>query len=355
MMTEPAASPDPEEAVGLLLRDLRASPEGLSTAEARRRLLQYGPNELRRHRGVRWPAELAAQLTHPLALLLWAAAALSFGVGNGVIGIAVVLVIVLNAVFALAQEVQAERAVEALVTYLPQKAMALRDGHPTAVDVAELVPGDVVLLEEGERVPADLRLLDGAVEIDMSTLTGESAPVLRSAELVDVGVPRLAARDLTFMGATCTEGEARGVVFATGMHTELGRIAALSQQVAVERSPLERQVRRVAWLIAGVAVTMAIAFVPLAVFAAGLSIKNAVVFAVGLLAGNVPEGLLPVITLALAVAVRALAKRGAVVKRLSAVETLGSTDVICTDKTGTLTENRMRPRRRLDVRRRHES
>jgi calcium-translocating P-type ATPase len=127
------------------------------------------------------------------------------------------------------------------------------------------------------------------------------------------------------------------------MHTELGRIAALSQRVEVERSPLERQVRRVAWLIAGVAIAMALAFVPVAVFGAGLSIKNAVVTAVGLLAGNVPEGLLPVITLALAVAVRSLARRGAVVKRLSAVETLGSTDVICTDKTGTLTENRMRP------------
>jgi calcium-translocating P-type ATPase len=334
---------DPEEAVALLLRDLRSSPSGLSTGEAQRRVLQYGPNELRRRRGVHWPAELAAQLTHPLALLLWAAAGLSFAVGNSVIGIAVLLVIFLNAAFALAQELQAERAVEALSGYLPQRATALRDGRPTSIDVTELVPGDVVLIEEGGRIPADTRLVEGGIELDMSTLTGESAPVLRSAELIDVDVPRLEARDLAFMGATCTEGEARGVVFATGMHTELGRIAALSQKGKPERSPLERQVRHVAWLIAAVAVAMAIAFVPLAVFGAGLSIKNAVVFAVGLLAGNVPEGLLPVITLALAVAVGALAKRGAVVKRLSAVETLGSTDVICTDKTGTLTENRMRP------------
>jgi magnesium-transporting ATPase (P-type) len=185
---------NPEEAVGLLLRDLRASPDGLTTAEAQRRLLQYGPNELRRRRGLHWPAELAAQLTHPLALLLWAAAALSFAVGNGVIAIAVLLVIFLNAGFALAQELQAERAVEALSRYLPQKATALRDRRPGAVDVAELVPGDVVVLEEGERVPADVRLVRGALEVDMSTLTGESAPVLRSAELVDVDVPRLISR-----------------------------------------------------------------------------------------------------------------------------------------------------------------
>ncbi len=127
------------------------------------------------------------------------------------------------------------------------------------------------------------------------------------------------------------------------MHTELGRIAALSERVEEEPSPLERQVRRVAWLIAAVAIAMAVAFIPIAILGAGLSLKDSVVFAVGLLAGNVPEGLLPVITLALAVAVSAMARRGALVKRLSAVETLGSTDVICTDKTGTLTQNRMRP------------
>ena len=341
--TEPAHGPDPEEAIGLLLRDLHASRDGLSATEAARRRLQHGCNELKRRRGTRWPAELAEQLTHPLALLLWVAAVLSFAVGNSAVAIAVLLVILLNAAFALVQELQAERAVEALAGYLPQTATVIRDHKPQAIDVGEVVPGDIVMLEEGGRVPADVRLIEGAIEVDVSTLTGESAPVLRSADLIDVGVPRLEARDLGFMGATCTEGDALAVVFATGMHTELGRIAALSQRVDVDRSPLERQVRRVAWLIAVVAIVMAIAFVPVAVFAAGLSIGNAVVFAVGLLAGNVPEGLLPAITLALAVAVRGLARRGAVVKRLSAVETLGSTDVICTDKTGTLTENRMRP------------
>ena len=147
-----------------------------------------------------------------------------------------------------------------------------------------------------------------------------------------------------FSGTSVTGGEATGVVYATGMRTELGRIAALSERVKEEPSPLEKQVRRVAWLIAAVATGMSIAFVPVAIFGAGLSFKSSVVFAVGLLVANVPEGLLPVITLALAVAVRVLARRGALVKRLSAVETLGSTDVICTDKTGTITENRMRPR-----------
>src|SRR5450755_1225816 len=326
-----------------LLRDLRTTAHGLSSREAARRLVQFGPNALRRRGGVQWPREIARQLTHPLALLLWVAALLSFAVGSGTVGIAVLLVIFLNAAFAFVQELQAERAVEALAAYMPQHATVLRDGTPAVIEATGLVPGDVVVLEEGERIAADMRLLSGDVEVDLSTLTGESVPAFRSAELHDATVPCLVAQDLVFSGTVCTGGEAHGVVYATGMHTELGRIAALSELVKEEPSPLERQVRRVAWLIAGVAVALAIAFVPLAIFGAGLSVRNSVVFAVGLLAGNVPEGLLPVITLALAVAVSLLARRGALVKRLSAVETLGSTDVICTDKTGTLTENRMRP------------
>jgi calcium-translocating P-type ATPase len=326
-----------------LLRDLRTSEHGLSSREAERRLAQYGPNVLSRRGHVRWPREIARQLTHPLALLLWVAAALSFGVGSDVVGAAVVLVILLNAAFAFVQELQAERAVEALAGYMPQRATVLRDGTPAVIEATGLVPGDVLLLEEGARIAADMRLLSGAVEVDMSALTGESVPVTRSAEGHDRAVPRLQAHDLVFSGTICTGGEARAVAFATAMHTELGRIAALSERVREDPSPLELQVRRVAWLIAGIAVAMAFGFVPVAIFVAGLSVHNSVVFAVGLLAGNVPEGLLPVITLALAVAVRLLARRGALVKRLSAVETLGSTDVICTDKTGTLTENRMRP------------
>jgi calcium-translocating P-type ATPase len=325
------------------LRDLRTTGHGLSSREAARRLVQHGPNTLQRRGSVQWPREIARQLTHPLALLLWVAALLSFAVGSRAVGIAVVLVIILNAAFAFVQELQAERAVEALAEYMPQRVTVLRDGAPGLIEATGLVPGDVVLLEEGERIAADMRLLSGAVEVDLSALTGESVPALRSADPADGTVPRLEASDLVFSGTMCTGGEAHAVAYATGMHTELGRIAALSQRVKEDPSPLEQQVRRVAWLIAGIAVAMAMAFVPVAIFSTGLSIHNSVLFAVGLLAGNVPEGLLPVITLALAVAVSLLARRGALVKRLSAVETLGCTDVICTDKTGTLTENRMRP------------
>ncbi|WP_327004419.1 cation-transporting P-type ATPase [Dactylosporangium sp. NBC_01737] len=336
------AAQDPREPLDLLTRDLRCGLNGLSSREASRRLVVYGPNELTRHDGRRWWRELATQLVHPLALLLWLAAALALVSGSTALGIAIVAVVVVNALFAFVQEQQAERAVEALAAYLPQHANVIRDGRHTAVAARDLVPGDVLVVEEGERVCADARLISGAVEVDLSTLTGESLPAYRSTDQAPAAGPVLDARDLLFSGTTCTGGEARTLVVATGMRTELGRIAALSQRVGREESPLETQVKRVAWLIALVAVTVGIAFLPLGTLAAHLSLAAAFSFAIGLLVANVPEGLLPTITLALGMGVRELARGGAVVKRLSAVETLGSTSVICTDKTGTLTMNRMR-------------
>ena len=337
---ELTAAPDPMEPVAQLFRDLRSAPGGLSGREAARRLEVAGPNELTRRGGRRWPGELAGQFTHPLALLLALAAALAWASGTPRLAIAIAAVIVLNAAFSFAQELQAERAVEALAAFLPERAWVLRDGARIDIEARMLVPGDVLLIEEGERICADARLLAGTLEVDMSTLTGESVPVTRSAGAGDGTVPLLEAMDVVFSGAECTGGEAQALVTATGMGTELGRIAALSQRVGRDESPLERQVKRAAWLIAIVAVGAGIAFLPIGL-AAGLSVGAAVSFAIGLLVANVPEGLLPTITLALAVGVREMARRGALVKRLSAVETLGSTSVICTDKTGTLTQNRM--------------
>jgi calcium-translocating P-type ATPase len=333
---------DPRGALHALMRDLQTREQGLSSREARRRLVAYGANELVRRRGTRWPRELGAQFTHPLALLLWLAAALAFGAGSRLVGAAIVAVIVLNACFAFFQEQQAEKAVEALRRYLPQQAAVRRDGKRQVVEARELVPGDLALIEEGERISADARLVDGTLEVDLSTLTGESQPVLREAGVGSLDGSLLAARNIVFSGTTCVGGSASAVVFATGMQTELGRIAALTEGVESEPSPLETEVRRVAWLIALVAIVAGLAFLPIGWLAAGLPLHDALSFAIGLIVANVPEGLLPTITLALAVGVAGLARRGALVKRLSAVETLGSTTVICTDKTGTLTENRMR-------------
>ncbi|TYB43928.1 cation-translocating P-type ATPase [Actinomadura chibensis] len=335
------ATADPREPLALLRRELHTGDRGLSGREAARRLAVYGPNRVRRREGRSLPRLLSAQFLHPLALLLWGAGALAFVAGTHVLGWAILAVIVINAVFALLQEHQAERAVEALAAYLPERADVVRDGRRQAVEAAELVPGDLIVLAEGDKIPADARLTDGALEIDLSMLTGESAPVERVAAPSEQGVTLVHEPNLVFSGTTCTGGEARAIVFATGGHTELGRIAALSQRAPRRDSPLETQVKKVAWLIAAVAVGMGAVFLLIGTLV-GLPLRDALMFAIGLLVANVPEGLLPTITLALAVGVRVLAKQGAVVKRLSAVETLGSTSVICTDKTGTLTQNRMR-------------
>ncbi|MFE3373256.1 cation-translocating P-type ATPase [Streptomyces sp. NPDC059173] len=337
----PGQAFDPSEPVPRLHRELATGPQGLSAREASRRLAVHGPNELRSKPRSSFMRDLSAQIAHPLALLLWAAAALAFVAGLGVLGWAILAVIAVNAAFALLQERQAERAVETLARYLPEQAFAVRDGRTQQVEARDLVPGDVILLEEGDKIPADARVTEGGVEVDLSMLTGESAPVERTDSVGRAGAPLIEEPNLVFSGTACLVGQARATVFATGDRTELGRIAALSQRSGREPSPLEQQVKKVAWLIAAVAVAIGMVFLVVGV-AVGLPLTDSLTFAIGLLVANVPEGLLPTITLALAVGVRALARRGAVVKRLSAVETLGSTDVICTDKTGTLTLNRMR-------------
>ena len=284
---------DVEEEVPRLLAQLRTQVNGLDEREAARRLQQVGPNEIRRETGPHWWRSLLDQFIHPLALLLWLAAGLSLATGVLTLAVAIVMVIVLNAGFAFVQERQAEHATEALRDLLPPRARVRRGGTLVEIAATALVPGDLLLLAEGDQLSADTRLIAGAVEVDMSPLTGESQAVTRSAERSRPAAATLEAEDLVFAGTLCTGGDAQAVVYGTGMHTQLGRIAALSQTVVDERSPLQRQVNRAAQLIA------------------------------------------------LAVGVRRMAKRRALVKKLTAVETLGSTEVICTDKTGTLTEGRM--------------
>ncbi|GAA4783437.1 cation-transporting P-type ATPase [Actinomycetospora chlora] len=333
--------PDLDAPLDRLWHELRSGPEGLDERDAARRLQVQGPNALPARSRASWPRALARQVVHPLALLLWAASGLALLAGTPVLAAAIVVVVLLNAGLAFWQEQHAEHAVAALEAYLPARTRVLRGGVAREIPAVEVVTGDVVLLGEGAAVPADGRLVSGAVEIDMSALTGESVPVARRAGAHPPG-PVLEAPDLVFRGTTCTVGSARAVVTGTGVHTEIGRIAALTGHVGHRESPLEVQVRRVAWLIAAVALGTGAAFLPIGLLA-GLSFTAALVFAIGLLVANVPEGLLPTITLALAAGVRSLARHGAVIRRLSAVETLGSTTVICTDKTGTLTRNRMRP------------
>jgi magnesium-transporting ATPase (P-type) len=195
---------DPREPVSLLMRDLRCGAGGLSAREVQRRLVVYGPNELSRRGGRRWWRELAGQFTHPLALLLWLAAVLAVVAGTAALAVAIVVVIIVNAAFAFVQEQHAEKAVEALSAYLPQHASVVRDGARQTIEARALVPGDVMIIEEGDRISADARIISGGVEVDLSTINGESLPAYRSADQTDLEGPLLDARDLVFSGTNCT-------------------------------------------------------------------------------------------------------------------------------------------------------
>ncbi|KOY56950.1 HAD-IC family P-type ATPase [Streptomyces sp. XY332] len=238
----PDTAPDPLEPLPLLRRELHTGRRGLSSREAERRLAVYGPDEVRRSARTGILRELLRQLVHPLALLLWAAAALAFIAAIAVLGWAIVAVILVNAGFALVQERQAEKAVETLARYLPAQAQVIRDGQAQHVPARDLVPGDLIALVEGDRIPADARLTEGGAEADLSMLTGESTPVERLAGPGLGGLSLFQEPNLVFSGTTATEGQAQAIVFATGDHTELGRIAALSRRTRREPSPLERQV-----------------------------------------------------------------------------------------------------------------
>ncbi|MDO8933178.1 MAG: cation-transporting P-type ATPase [Rhodocyclaceae bacterium] len=329
------------------LASLGSGPAGLSDAEAARRLAEFGPNRIEAVTGQPLWLGLLAEFSHFFALILWLAAALAFfaerfdpGQGMVELGWAIVGVIVVNGLFSFWQAYRAERALAALRELLPSRVDVVRNGRPLAIAAAGLVPGDLLLLAEGAQVPADCRIVAAwGLRANLATLTGEARPKARGSA-ADATDDPLAARNLLLAGTLIVSGECRAAVFATGMTTEFGRIARLTQTVGETESPLQREIRRVSKLVAALALTLGLVFFA-AGQAAGLPFWASFMFAIGIIVANVPEGLLPTVTLALALAAQRMAKRNALVRHLPAVETLGSATVILTDKTGTLTQNRM--------------
>ena len=322
---------------------LDSSPEGISSDEAAGRLGKYGANVLEEKRAVHLWRKILSQFTHLLAILLWVAGVLAIFSDSVPLGIACFMVILINAAFSFWQEYKAERAIESLKKILPRKARVVRDGAEVEIDADLLVPGDFMLLEAGNNISADARVISAMeMRVDNSALTGESEPQTRRSEAV--GVEKAALADLpnlVFAGTNVATGSGTAVVYATGMKTEIGKIAGLTQAVKEEPSPLQKELGTVSKVIAAIAVVFGIVFFLLGFFVVHLSRTASFIFAIGLIIANVPEGLLPTVSLALAMGTQRMAKRHALIKKLSSVETLGSTTVICTDKTGTLTTNEM--------------
>ncbi|MCL6471896.1 MAG: cation-transporting P-type ATPase [Firmicutes bacterium] len=322
---------------------LNSSPRGLSEDEAKRRLDEYGPNKIEEVKGTSLILKFISNFYHLFAVLLWVGAALAFIGGLPELGYSIIAVIVINAIFSFWQEYKAEKATEALKKLLPSYSKVLRDGAIKRIPVEELVPGDVIVLEEGDNISADARLVE---EFEMrtinATLTGESAPVRRTSDpVLKEGVKLIESPNIVFAGTSVARGSGRAVVYATGARTEFGKIAGLTQRTATEFSPLQKEMIWITRIVAILAITLGIIFFILGSQIAGLSLPVAFLFSIGIIVANVPEGLLPTVTLSLALGVQRMARKHALIKKLSAVETLGSTNVICTDKTGTLTQNEM--------------
>ncbi len=326
---------------------LRSSPDGLSSLEAGKRLREFGANRIERMHGVRAWQRFMRGFTHFFAVVLWIAAAFAFaaelmepGQGMGVLGIAILGVIIINALFSFYQEHRAETAVAALQRLLPHRVNVLRDRSPHSLNADQLVPGDVIFLAAGDDVPADCRLVESfGVRMNQATLTGESVP-LPGDTAPSAAHDSMRARNVVLAGTSMVAGEAKALVFATGMHTEFGRIAHLTQAAGETLSPLQKEIIRLSRLIAALATGLGVLFFFIG-YIKGLSLWVGLLFAIGIIVANVPEGLLPTVTLALAMGSQRMARRNALIRHLPSVETLGSATVICSDKTGTLTENRM--------------
>jgi len=320
---------------------MKSSESGLSAAEAQQRLAEHGPNVIKHGKRETPLALIGRQVNNPLIWVLLGSSVLAILMGKTTDGLVVLCVVVLNTLIGFIQELRAGKAIEALNAMVPQTATVIRAGRRISLPAAELVPGDVAALTSGDQVPADVRLLSiRNLRIDEAPLTGESVPVEKQTDVFPPNTSLGDRRNMAYGGTLVTYGTATAVVVATADDTELGRISSMLRETSQMETPLTRQIGCVAkWLTIAILVLAALLVVVGRV--RGYGWGDAVLAAIALAVGAIPEGLPAIITIALAIGVQRMARRQAIIRRLPAVETLGSTTVICSDKTGTLTRNEM--------------
>ena len=331
------------ELIDDVFRRLRSSPHGLSTDQARSRLERYGRNVIAEVKKRPLTRKFLAHLVDFFSILLLSASALAAVAEMPSLSLTIILVVLINAALGFVQEWRAERAMEALRRWIPLYAKVTRDGRLQRIPVEEIVPGDIILLEEGDRVPADARLFE-AFELWTNNvpLTGESTPQPRSVETPPRGARSdLEAPNMVFMSTSVALGTGRAVVIGTGMNTRFGKIAGLTQQIESPISPLQKEIAYLARLDFLAAIGVGAFFFALGSGFLNLAVYDAILFMIGVMVACVPEGLQVTVSTSLALSVLRMSKQNVLVKRLSAVQTLGSTTVICTDKTGTITKGEM--------------
>jgi magnesium-transporting ATPase (P-type) len=323
--------------------ELITSSEGLSSDEATARLKLNGPNLLTEVTGYSDWQKLLSHTIHPLAGMLWAAGAIAFVISEPVLGIVIWILVLVNSVFSYWRERRTEQAMKALRRLLPAYARLARDGCEQSIPASDLVPGDVLILADGDNIPADARVVEAyGLRTNNAILTGEAASALKTADAsFRDGISDLERPNLVFAGTSVVSGTGRAVIFATGMQSQFGRIAHLTQAVREQPSPLQRELEHLTRSISIIAVTIGLIVFVEGVFDLGLGLYPSFLLALGILVAAVPEGLPATLTLTLAISGQRLAQRNVLVKKLSVIETLGTVSIICTDKSGTLTQNQM--------------
>lgn len=327
--------------VSAVFTNLQSSSKGLSSEEAANRLQKYGPNEIKKSEEESEWKSFFKNFVSMMAILLWISGAIAMMSGTVELGIAIWLVNIINGLFSFWQERAAKRATDALNNMLPTYVQVIRDGKKIQIDSKTLVPGDVFILQAGNSIPADARLISASsMQVDQSALNGESVPESKTTAYAP-GEGSYAETNLVYSGTTVGAGTARAIAFATGMNTEFGKIAQLTQKQNKVDSPLTQELNRLTKQLSIIAVSIGVVFLLAAIFFVKYPFAKAFIFALGMIVAFIPEGLLPTVTLSLAQGVKRMAKKHALVKELNSVETLGETTVICSDKTGTLTQNQM--------------
>lgn len=338
------------ETTETVLESLGSGKNGLDASEARERLNKYGKNKLDEERKKSVFTRFVEQLADPMVIVLFAAAVISGALGEIIDSAVILFVVILNSILGVVQEGKAEKAIEALQKMTSPYSKVRRNGHVVKIKSEEIVPGDIVIIEAGDAIPADIRLLEASsLKVEEASLTGESVPVEKTSMVIsadkDEEIPLGDRSNMVYMGTSAVYGRGEGVVTATGMSTEMGKIAGIISDTENEKTPLQEKLASL-----GKTLSIAVLGVCILIFAfsivrkgdySGASILDSFMLAVSLAVAAVPEGLVAVVTVVLSIGVTKMSDRNAIIRRLTAVETLGCTQIICSDKTGTLTQNVM--------------